>query len=65
MSVAKVVADVKEGLRRVYEHVLPLEDARALLAYGVKSSVNKTLIIDREVAPGRTTVVLVDEAVGI
>jgi L-lactate utilization protein LutC len=60
----KVVADVEEGLRRVHEHVLPLEDARALVAYGVKSSVNKTLIIDREVAPGRITVVLVDEAVG-
>jgi hypothetical protein len=33
-------------------------------AYGRGSAVAKTLIVDRELVPGRTTVVLVDEALG-
>ena len=60
----KVVADVEEGLRRIDEYAFPLEDARAQAAYGVHSGVNKVLIINREINPGRITVVLVDEALG-
>src|SRR6266702_542764 len=60
----KVVADVDEGLRRINEYALLLEDARAQAAYGIHSGVNKILIINREVNPGRITVVLVDEAIG-
>ena len=60
----KIVADVEEGLRRIDEYAFPLEDARALEAYGVPSGVNKVQIINREVVPGRITVVLVDEVLG-
>lgn len=60
----KVVPDLEEGLRRIDEYALPLEDARAQAAYGVRSSVNKVLIINREIRPGRITVVLVDEVLG-
>jgi len=60
----KIVSDVEEGMRRIDEYTFPLEDARALAAYGVHSGVNKVLIIDREVMPGRITVVLVDEVIG-
>jgi hypothetical protein len=60
----KVVADVDEGLQRIDEYALPLEDARALEAYGTPSGVNKVLIINREIVPGRITVVLVDEVLG-
>jgi L-lactate utilization protein LutC len=60
----KVVADVEEGLRRIEEYAFPLEDARALEAYGIHSGVNKVLIINREINPGRVTVVLVDEVLG-
>ena len=60
----KIVSDVDEGLRRIDEYALPLEDARAWAAYGVHSSVNKVLIINREISPGRITVVLVDEVLG-
>jgi hypothetical protein len=42
----------------------PLEDARARAAYGVQSGVNKLLIVNREVQPGRITIVLVDEVLG-
>jgi hypothetical protein len=60
----KIVADLDEGMRRINEYALPLEDARAQAAYGIHSAVNKVLIINREVFPGRITVVLVDEALG-
>jgi LUD domain len=60
----KIVSDLEEGLRRVNDYAFPLEDARAQLAYGIHSAVNKILIINREVVPGRITVVFVDEVLG-
>jgi hypothetical protein len=60
----KIVSDVEEGLRRIDEYAFPLEDARAQEAYGIHSAVNKVLIINREITPGRITVVLVDEVLG-
>src|SRR5881296_3353001 len=60
----KIVSDFEEGLRRINEYVFPLEDARAQAAYGVHSGVNKVLIINRELLPGRITVVFVDEVLG-
>jgi hypothetical protein len=60
----KIVPDLEEGLRRVEEYAFPLEDARAQAAYGIHSGVNKILIINREIVPGRITVVFVDEVLG-
>jgi L-lactate utilization protein LutC len=60
----KIVSDLEEAGRRIDEYAFPLEDARAQAAYGVHSAVNKVLIINREWMPGRTTVVLVDQALG-
>lgn len=60
----KIVPDLEEGLRRIDEYALPLEDARAQQAYGVHSAVNKVLIVNREINPGRITVVLIDEVIG-
>jgi hypothetical protein len=60
----KIVSDVEEGLRRIYDYSFPLEDARAQAAYGIHSAVNKILIINREIIPDRITVVLVDEVLG-
>ncbi len=60
----KIVPDVDEGLRRVNDYAFLLEDARAQLEYGIHSAVNKVLIINREVVPGRITVVFVDEVLG-
>ena len=59
----KIVRDTDEGMRRLENHTLPLEDARAQAAYGINSSISKLLIINGD-APSRTTVVLVDEALG-
>ncbi|HEV7603685.1 MAG TPA: LUD domain-containing protein [Candidatus Limnocylindrales bacterium] len=60
----KIVSDLEEGLRRIDEYALPLEDARAWAAYGIHSAVNKVVIINREITPGRITVVFVDEVLG-
>jgi LUD domain len=60
----KIVATLEEGLRRIDEYAFPLEDARAQAAYGIHSAVNKVLIINREITPGRITVVFVDEVLG-
>ena len=60
----KIVPDLEEGLLRINEYAYRLEDARAQAAYGVRSAVNKVLIINREITPGRITVVLVDEVLG-
>jgi len=60
----KIVSDVEEGLRRIDEYAFPLEDARAQAAYGIHSGVNKVVIINREITPGRITVVFVDQVLG-
>jgi YkgG family uncharacterized protein len=60
----KIVADLDDALSRVYDYAFPLEDARAQAEYGIHSAVNKVLIINREIAPGRITVVLVDQVLG-
>jgi hypothetical protein len=60
----KIVSDREEAFQRIEEYALPLEDARAQAAYGIHSAVNKVLVINREITPGRITVVFVDEVLG-
>jgi hypothetical protein len=60
----KIVPDFDTGLRRIYEYCFPLEDRRARQAYGVSSGVNTVLVINNTIAPGRITVILVNEPLG-
>lgn len=60
----KIVRDMQEGLKRIYEYSYPLEDERAQKAYGMRSGVNKILIINKEMTPGRITVILIKENLG-
>ncbi|MCX6079198.1 MAG: LUD domain-containing protein [Chloroflexi bacterium] len=60
----KIVPDFAVGMQRIREYTLPLEDARAMQAYGMHSSINKTLVVDREATPGRITVIIVKENLG-
>ena len=60
----KLVKNLDEGFRRIDEYSLPLEDARLVEALGIHSMVGKTLIVNREVVPGRVTIVLVKENLG-
>ena len=60
----KIVKDMNEATKRVYEYVLPLESERAMKAYGMGSNVNKELIFNKEVTPGRITMIIVKEKIG-
>ena len=60
----KLVKNLDEGFRRIEEYSYPLEDARLMAAFGMHSAIGKTLIINREVVPGRITVILVKEELG-
>ncbi len=63
-GIQKIVKNLEEGIKRIYEYVLPLEDKRARKAYGVGSGVNKLLIINKEAMPGRITMIFVKENLG-
>jgi hypothetical protein len=59
----KLVPTTEAARERIYEHSLPLEDARAYAVYGQNSYVGKILEIHQE-QPGRIHVVLIRRVVG-
>jgi hypothetical protein len=61
----KIVPDLAAAHRRIREHVMPWEDARLRATAGIGTTLGKTLVIEREFRPGRTTVVLVRTPIGI
>ena len=60
----KVVKNLEEGMQRIYEYSLPLENERAKKAYGMGSNVSKILILNKEISPGRVSMVIVKEKLG-
>jgi len=60
----KVVPDLSTALRRVEDHCLPRESARTQAAYGSPSAINRLLILNAELRPGRGTVLLLRAAIG-
>lgn len=61
----KIVKDLDDAFKRIYEHVLPLESERAKKAYGVPgSNVSKVFILNKEITPKRITLILVKEKLG-
>lgn len=61
----KIVSNLDEGMKRLYDYVLPLESERAKKAYGVPGSfISKLLIVNQEITPGRITIVFVPEKLG-
>src|SRR2546427_5116003 len=61
----KVVPDLDTAFRRIREHVFPYEDARLREAIGIGTKITRTLILDQDFMPGRTTVILVREPIGV
>lgn len=61
----KMVPDLDAAFRRIQEVVFPYEDARLREQMGVGTMVSRTLILERDFVPGRTTVILVREPVGV
>jgi acyl-CoA hydrolase len=60
----KIVPDLAAALHRVETYAYPLEDVRARGIYGRPSAINKLLIVNAEPSPGRTTVLLLRQAIG-
>lgn len=66
VSTKKIVKNLDEAYERIYEHVLPLEDARMKNFYGPTSgsNPNKILIINKELNPNRINLIFVHEDLG-
>lgn len=60
----KIVPNYEEGIKRINEYALPLEDERALKVYMAHSVVGKLLVVNREISPDRITVIIVKENIG-
>ena len=61
----KIVKDLDEGMKRVYEFCLPHENEKMMKLYNVPSNVSKLLIFNKEIRPGRVTMILVKEKIGV
>ena len=59
----KLVPTLDAAHQRIYQHSLPLEDARAQAAYGQHSQVGKILEIHQEL-PGRIHIIVIRRQVG-
>jgi len=61
----KIVENLDEAMKRLYEYTLPLESERAKKAYNVPgSNVSKMLVVSKEINAGRITVVIVNDVLG-
>lgn len=60
----KITDNLEEAMKRVREHVYPLENERAKKAYGQGTTFGKWVIIEHEKIPNRTTLILVKESLG-
>jgi LUD domain len=61
----KIVPDLDTALRRITDHVQPYEDARLREQMGMGTKLCRILILEQDYVPGRTTVILVREPVGV
>ena len=61
----KIVKNIDDGMKRIYEYCLPLEAERAKKAYGAAgSNISKIAIVNKEINPKRITIILVREKLG-
>ena len=61
----KIVPNLDVAFQRIQEHVFPYEDARLMEMLGIHTLWSRTLILERDFKPGRTTVILVRDPVGV
>lgn len=61
----KVVPDLDAAFQRIKDQVFPYEDARLREQLGVGTKIAKTLVVEQEFMPGRTTVILVRQPIGV
>jgi YkgG family uncharacterized protein len=60
----KLVKDLDEGMKRIYEYDLPLETEHMRQLYNMGTNVSKVLIVNREIRPNRITMIIVKEELG-
>lgn len=64
----KIVKNLDDAMKRIYDYILPIETKRARKAYGLPdtwdSNVSKLLIVNKEVTPKRIQIILVKEQLG-
>jgi len=63
-GINKITDNLQKAMERVEEFVFPLENARAMKAYGRGAGLNKWMIMEKEVIPDRTTLILIKEKLG-
>jgi hypothetical protein len=51
-------------MRSIEEYAYPREDERLKKAMGVPSGINKVLMVNKEIQPGRVTMIIVKEELG-
>jgi len=61
----KIVRDLETALGRIREYVQPYEDARLREHFGIGTQLARILILERDFRPGRTTIILVREPIGV
>ena len=60
----KLVRNLEEGLQRIEEHIVPLEEVHMQQLYNAHTYPSKILIVNREIKPGRITMIIVKERLG-
>lgn len=60
----KLVNDLEEGMRRLQEYTVPLEEVHMQQLYNSHTNLSKLLIVNKEVRPGRITMIIVKEELG-
>jgi len=60
----KLVKDLNEGFRRIYEYCYPLEEEHMHQLYNTGTGVNKVLVVIHEIRPDRITMIIVKEELG-
>lgn len=64
VGVNKIVPTLADAVRRVRDHVLPMEAARVAELWNVRCAIGKLMIIEEEQQVGRVRLLLVDECLG-
>ncbi|HJS18333.1 MAG TPA: LUD domain-containing protein [Anaerolineales bacterium] len=60
----KIVRDLEEGFRRIAEYIVPLEEVQMQQLYNTHTHISKVLIVNKEIRPGRITMIIVKEELG-
>lgn len=60
----KIVKTLDEGMRRIHEYIVPLEEEHMKKLYNVGTNVSKILIVNKEFVSGRITLIFVKEKLG-